>query len=134
MKPLSLVVVVLAVGTLVPAAPAESADSAATQLHALFDQEWEYTLRQNPTFASRLGDRRYNHRWPDRSLAAIERRHQHDQEVLRKLDAIDPAALSPADRFDIRAFHNLVLGSGALPLDLLEANLSAWIHQKLGEN
>jgi prolyl oligopeptidase len=31
------------------------------------------------------------------------------------------------DRFDIRAFHDTVLGSGALPLDLLEQNVDAWI-------
>jgi uncharacterized protein (DUF885 family) len=31
------------------------------------------------------------------------------------------------DRFDIRGFHDTVLGSGALPLDLLEQNVDAWI-------
>jgi hypothetical protein len=28
------------------------------QLHALFDSEWEWTMREFPTFASSLGDRR----------------------------------------------------------------------------
>ncbi|MFB3126113.1 MAG: DUF885 family protein, partial [Candidatus Acidiferrales bacterium] len=104
---LLLTLLAIALPTLAPlsAAPPESADSAGAQLHALFDQEWEYTLRQNPTFASRLGDRRFNHRWPDVSLAAIERRHQHDQEVLTKLDAFDTAALSPADRLNYTLFR-----------------------------
>ena len=35
------------------------------------------------------------------------------------------AALGP--RFDIRAFHDQVLGSGALPLAVLEAKIHNWI-------
>lgn len=31
------------------------------------------------------------------------------------------------DRFDIRGFHDTVLGGGALPLDLLEKRVDAWI-------
>jgi uncharacterized protein (DUF885 family) len=31
------------------------------------------------------------------------------------------------DRFDIRRFHDVVLGSGALPLDILERNITQWI-------
>jgi len=31
------------------------------------------------------------------------------------------------DEFDIRAFHDVVLGSGAVPLDMLELNVRGWI-------
>jgi uncharacterized protein (DUF885 family) len=31
------------------------------------------------------------------------------------------------DKFDIKSFHDLVLGSGALPLDFLEQEVNAWI-------
>src|SRR3990172_5562094 len=71
-------------------------DDAARRLHALFNEEWEWTLREDPTFASFLGDRRYNDRWPDVSLAALERRQQHSREALWRLAAIDPQALTPA--------------------------------------
>jgi uncharacterized protein (DUF885 family) len=33
------------------------------------------------------------------------------------------------DRFDIRAFHDAILGGGAMPLDLLDARIDAWIEQ-----
>jgi uncharacterized protein (DUF885 family) len=33
------------------------------------------------------------------------------------------------DRFDLRAFHDVVLGSGAIPLDVLSANVRQWIEQ-----
>jgi uncharacterized protein (DUF885 family) len=32
-----------------------------------------------------------------------------------------------ADKFDLRAFHDAVLGQGAIPLDALDAQVTAWI-------
>ncbi len=80
-----------------PAAPKTFADFLAT--------EWDYTLEQAPTWASSLGDHRFDDRWEDQSLAAIEARHAHDQDALVRLHAIDRAALSPADQinFDLYA-------------------------------
>jgi uncharacterized protein (DUF885 family) len=31
------------------------------------------------------------------------------------------------DAFDVRAFHDAVLGAGAIPLDVLDARIDAWI-------
>ncbi|MEE8201934.1 MAG: DUF885 domain-containing protein [Candidatus Acidoferrales bacterium] len=92
----------LAVWVLTPLAAEEDA---AAQLHALFEEEWEYFLEENPEVASLLGDRRWNERWSDMSLEAGERRHRHRRQVLERLDAIDTAALSEADKLNYTLFR-----------------------------
>ena len=83
---------------------ASSPTNAAKALHALFADEWEYTMQQNPTFASTLGDRRFNDRWTDLRLEAIEKRHQHNIETLARLQQIERAQLSPADQLNYDLF------------------------------
>lgn len=83
----------------------QAQDDAAKSLHSLFDAEWEWTLRENPTMASHLGDKRYDDRWPDVSLAAIERRQIHRQETLRNLIKIDTTKLSDSDKLNYRLFR-----------------------------
>lgn len=78
------------------------------RLHKLFDEEWEYTLREAPTFASYLGDRRYNDRWPDLNLSTTLLRHAHRLELLQKLGAFDDSNLSPEDRLNFRLFQRQV--------------------------
>jgi uncharacterized protein (DUF885 family) len=84
------------------------AQDAGTRLHELFDTEWERTLRESPTWASNLGDRRYNKQWPDMSLEAADRSHRSDQAALRKLKSIDFKTLSPADQLNYRLFEREV--------------------------
>lgn len=77
----------------------------AADFAALLDEAWEWQLNENPVFASRLGDRRKNDQWRDMSLDAIERRHQVEQEFLRRLRAIDSSQLSEADRLNYDLFR-----------------------------
>jgi len=76
-----------------------SAD-AAKALHAFFEEEWNYEMEQNPTQASSLGDRRWNDRWPDRSLDAIRKREEHTTNALVRLNKIDRGQFSPADQLN----------------------------------
>ena len=46
---------------------------------------------------------------------------------LKILDLRARAKKQLGDKFDIRAFHDEILGGGALPLDVLDARVSAWI-------
>ena len=81
-------------------------DAATTKaLHDLFTREWDYDLRESPTRASQMGDRRWNDRWTDMSLAAIQRRHEHDQQVLAELQKIDRAKLSRAEQLNYDLFR-----------------------------
>ena len=80
------------------------ANDAAKALHDLFAAEWDYQMEQHPTWASSLGDRRWNDRWSDISLDAIFKRHDHDIATLNKLTKIDRGALSPADQLNYDLF------------------------------
>ena len=71
---------------------------AKAQLEAIYKAEWERWLREDPTLATNIGDPRYNDRWPDLSLAAIERSDAADRAALDKLNHIDISGLAPADR------------------------------------
>ena len=58
--------------------------------------------------------------WPGQALA-----YKIGQLKMLALRSKAEAALG--DRFDIRSFHDHMLGAGALPLDILEARMDAWL-------
>ena len=82
------------------AAEAPKLKGEAARLNALFDSEWEYDMQNSPTAASYMGDRRFNDRWPDLSIAAIEERQRHKRDVLVKLKAIERSKLTAAEQLN----------------------------------
>lgn len=64
----------------------------------LMRSEWDYQMEHNPVWASVLGDRRWNDRWDDLSLAAIKADDQHHRALLAQLQGLDPAQLSAENR------------------------------------
>ena len=72
---------------------------------ALLDEAWEWQLVQRPVFASSLGDRRFNDKWANLSIEAIEARHQQQQNFLDRLRAIDSSGLSANDQLNYDLFR-----------------------------
>jgi uncharacterized protein (DUF885 family) len=70
--------------------------AAVQSLEALFASAWEREMREDPLYASYVGDRRFDREWPDASAAAYQRRHAGDEATLQQLKRIDRAVL-PAD-------------------------------------
>jgi len=58
--------------------------------------------------------------WPGQALA-------YKMGELKILELRTRAKQELGDKFDIRAFHDEILGGGALPLDVLETRTNAWI-------
>ena len=78
-------------------ADAPPASPEAAKLHALFDQEWQWTLREYPEFATGVGDNRYNDKLTDLSAPAMDRRKAHERDFWAAIRAIDRNRLTGQD-------------------------------------
>lgn len=84
------------------------AASADAELAAFLEAEWQRTLEANPTWASSLGDRRWNDRWPDLSLEAIAASHEADLAALGRLEEFDSDTLSTSRRLDKEMYRRVL--------------------------
>jgi len=98
-----LIVTLIPIGFAV-AADAPAGNPQALALHQLFDRAWDRNMRENPIYASDLGDYRYNDKWPDVSIAAIQKYHAEDQQDLVDLLKIDRSALPAQDQVSYDLF------------------------------
>ena len=73
---------------------AEDLDRRRKALSDLLSEQWEYTLRTTPEFASLLGDKRFNDKSSEISMAAIERDLTTNRRFLKQFEAIDTTGFS----------------------------------------
>ena len=83
--------------------PAKADDTA--EFDTLLVEFWESQMVNFPTFASSLGDRRFNDQWTDQSINAIADRQAERREVLRRLYAIDSKALADSNQLNYELFR-----------------------------
>lgn len=108
----TIVAVALCYATLHAMPAAAQVPDEGKRLHAFFAEEWERGLREGPEGASLQGDRRFDDRWSDFSLQAIEASARADREALARIKGFDRAKLNPADQLNYDTFlwlqHNRV--------------------------
>ena len=91
-------------GLLIGAA-AGAAEGAGARFAALVEREWQWRLREFPTFATAVGVHDFDDRLEDASLAAWERRGRETEAFLAELDAIGRDGLDERDRVDYEIFR-----------------------------
>ncbi|WP_226996490.1 DUF885 domain-containing protein [Thalassotalea crassostreae] len=74
------------------------------KLYSIIDEDWQRFMKQVPEMASYLGDKRYNQKWTDMSIEAMNVAHQQDKAVLEKLATIDEKMLNSTDKTNYDLF------------------------------
>ncbi|HYR09227.1 MAG TPA: DUF885 domain-containing protein [Longimicrobium sp.] len=86
------------------AVPAAAQQTASERLRQLFADDWEITLRENPTFATSLGDRRYSHLLDPTAPEDVARRTEENRRLLARLQAIPRDSLAAGERIHYDIF------------------------------
>ena len=89
---------VLAAALLLPLSPHAAAPARDAALHALFEREFQRSLREFPEAATQLGIDGFDDRLTDKSPEAIARRKAHTPTVIAELERFDARKLSTQDR------------------------------------
>ena len=69
-------------------------------LSDLLDEHWEYTMKQNPEYASILGDKRYNTEVSDASEAAVRREQAETKRWLARFEAVGTRGFTETEKLN----------------------------------
>ena len=84
---------------------AVASDAAEEQLDGIIAEHWEFSLRENPTFATSVGVNDFNDRLPGVSPADRERWLAAERAFLRRTEDIDRSALSVSGQTNLDLFQ-----------------------------
>lgn len=90
-----------------PAARGKSTTVSA-RLKALFDEDWEWSMRNYPEFATEYGDHRFDDKLNDASPEAADRADAHAREMLAKARAIAREQLQGEERVSYDIFMHRI--------------------------
>jgi uncharacterized protein (DUF885 family) len=88
-KQLGALILLLMLTPLLSTASSTSLELRRKALADALDEQWQYTMRTSPEYASILGDKRYNDQVSDASIEAVKRESQKTRYFLAKFRAID---------------------------------------------
>ncbi|HRX82390.1 MAG TPA: hypothetical protein P5307_25160, partial [Pirellulaceae bacterium] len=91
---------------LVSVVPALADDT--TALKSLLDDSWEFGLQESPTFATHVGDHRFNDQLSHETIADQQRRLAKYRECLARLKGIDRAKLTKTDGINYDIFQRIL--------------------------
>lgn len=97
-------------------------------LAKLCDSYWQGQLEASPTWATQLGDKRYDDRLDDNTPAGIAKDQKRLEGVLAASKAIDPGPLSEKDRLTRTA----LMSSVQRQLDQISCHSEDWVVDPLG--
>jgi uncharacterized protein (DUF885 family) len=78
------------------AAP-QDLDARRKQLSDLLDEQWDYSMRTHPEFASVLGDKRFNDKLTDHSEKAVLAEYEAARQFLARFRAVDVSGFPPQE-------------------------------------
>ena len=120
MRTLALVLCLLFTLRVEASPTADDADARRKRLNDLIAEYWEYNLKQNPVFASIIGDKRYNDQLGSDSEKAILEDQARKEVFLKRFEAIDTTGFPGQDKL------NRELEVVDLRNDIEETHLKLW--------
>ena len=81
-----------------------SSESPQDQFESLLGSEWSKVVNDNPVYASSMGDLSRNTEWSDTSVENIYSDHQHQLDVLNRLDSLDISNFSEDNKVNYKLF------------------------------